>query len=90
MNDGQYTNIRNYLEELASQNKQLIAEQKRTNELLNDIRLATNRTDGRAKEIAEQIAQEQGVDVSGVAVASGDDGISVFATKPKASAKKAK
>lgn len=34
MNDGQYTNIRNYVEEIASQLKQVLAEQKRTNELL--------------------------------------------------------
>lgn len=34
MNDGMYTNIRNYLEEIAGQQKQILAEQKRTNELL--------------------------------------------------------
>lgn len=34
MNDGQYTNLRNYLEEIASLDKQILAEQKRTNELL--------------------------------------------------------
>jgi len=37
MNDGQYTNLRNYLEEIASQGKQLLAEQKRTNELLERV-----------------------------------------------------
>ena len=31
MNDGMYTNIRNYLEEIASQNRQIIAELKRIN-----------------------------------------------------------
>lgn len=34
MNEGHYISIRNYLEEIASQNKQLLAEQKRTNELM--------------------------------------------------------
>jgi len=34
MNEGMYIGIRNYLEEIASQNKQILAEQKRTNELL--------------------------------------------------------
>lgn len=34
MNDHQYTNLRNYLEEIASQNKQILAELKRGNELL--------------------------------------------------------
>lgn len=34
MNDGQYTNLRNYLEEIANQGKQIIAGQQRTNELL--------------------------------------------------------
>lgn len=33
MNDGMYTNIRNYLEEIASQNRQILAELKRGNEL---------------------------------------------------------
>lgn len=31
MNDGQYTNLRNYLEEIASQNRQILAELKRAN-----------------------------------------------------------
>lgn len=34
MNDGMYTNLRNYLEEIASTNKQIMSELKRTNELL--------------------------------------------------------
>ena len=34
MNDGMYTNIRNYLEEIASRQKQLLAAVQRTNELL--------------------------------------------------------
>lgn len=34
MNDGHYTNIRNYLEEIASQQKQLLTAVQRTNELL--------------------------------------------------------
>lgn len=42
MNDGHYTNLRNYLEEIASQNKQII-------ELLQDIRLSNNRIDDRLK-----------------------------------------
>lgn len=33
MNDGHYTNLRNYLEEIASQNRQILAELKRGNEL---------------------------------------------------------
>lgn len=55
MNDGMYTNIRNYLEELANQGKQIIANQERTIDLLNEIRLAANRTDGRAKEIVNAV-----------------------------------
>lgn len=34
MNDGMYTNIRNYLEEIASTSKQLLEAQKRMNDLL--------------------------------------------------------
>lgn len=34
MNDGMYTNLRNYLEEIASQNRQILAELKRGNDLL--------------------------------------------------------
>lgn len=34
MNDGHYTNLRNYLEEIASQQRQILAELKRSNELL--------------------------------------------------------
>lgn len=55
MNDGQYTNLRNYLEEIASTNKQLLEAQKRNNELLNEVRLATNRTDERVKDIAKEV-----------------------------------
>ena len=40
MNDGMYTNIRNYLEEIASQQRQILAEQKRTNELLAGVEVA--------------------------------------------------
>ncbi len=38
MNDGKYDAIRNYLEELASQGRQLIEGQARTNELLDLLR----------------------------------------------------
>lgn len=56
MNDGMYTNIRNYLEEIASKQGQIIKGQERTNDLLNEIRLGVNRTDGRLKEIATEDA----------------------------------
>lgn len=68
MNDGMYTNIRNYLEELASLGRQMLAEQQRTNELLNEIRLGVNRTDGRAKDIGEVVQNamtDMLVDVTG-------------------------
>lgn len=47
MNDGMYQAFRNYLEEIASQNKQIL-------EVLKEIRLATNRTDTRLKEHAKE------------------------------------
>jgi hypothetical protein len=46
MNDGQYTNLRNYLEEIASLGKQVLGEQKRTNELLS---ASANKADNRVK-----------------------------------------
>jgi hypothetical protein len=49
MNDGQYTNLRNYLEEIASLSRQVLGEQKRTNELLSDGRLTANKADNRVK-----------------------------------------
>lgn len=51
MNDGQYTNIRNYLEELASQGKQLLAAQQRTNELLEQ--LSASKAKGATSEFVE-------------------------------------
>lgn len=49
MNDYQYTNLRNYVEEIASQLKQVLAEQKRTNELL----AAQGKTKGATSEFVE-------------------------------------
>lgn len=55
MNDGMYTNLRNYLEEIASQNKQLLAESKRTNELLEKLNAPTtaSKTKGATSEFVE-------------------------------------
>lgn len=49
-----YTNLRNYIEESVSLQKEQLAEQKRTNELLNEIRLAANRADDRLKGLARE------------------------------------
>ena len=75
MNDSMYTNIRNYLEELASQGKQLLAAQQRTNELLERIALTDN------ERIAATIAKREGVDPSQVTVATGDSNLAVSAVK---------
>jgi hypothetical protein len=49
MNDGMYTNIRNYLEEIACQGRQIIAGQQRTNELLERITTPTLELQGDKK-----------------------------------------
>lgn len=55
MNDGHYTNIRNYLEEIAGQQKQILAAVQRTNELLEKMSAptTTSKAKGETSEFIE-------------------------------------